>query len=177
MPIYTKKGDKGKTSLFAPKEIRVDKDSLRVEAIGAVDELDSYIGVTKESTEDKTFKKLLGEIQENLLTVGSSLAGSGLKISKRETTKLEKQIDEWDKVLPPLKNFILPGGSKTAAHFHFCRSLARRAERRVVSLSREEKVSPQVMMYMNRLSDFFFMCARKVNHGLGVEDETWVVKH
>jgi len=173
MPIYTKKGDKGQTSLFLPKEMRVDKDSLRIEAIGAIDELDSYLGVAKTSTENTEIVQLIEEVQRNLLTVGSSLAGSKLKITKREVTKLEKRIDVWDKALPDLTNFILPGGSALSGHLHYCRSLARRAERRVVSLSKHEKVPAQVLMFVNRLSDYFFQMARFANHSLGVEDQLW----
>ena len=114
-------------------------------------------------------------VQRNLLTTGSSLAGSKLKITKREVTKLEKQIDMWDKELPKLTNFILPGGTTLASHLHFCRSLARRAERRVVSLSKHEKVAPQVLMFVNRLSDYFFQMARYTNFVSGVEDEVWKV--
>lgn len=174
MPIYTKKGDKGKTSLFAPKEIRVDKDSLIVEAIGAVDELDSFIGVTKTFSENPETRKLLSEIQENLLTVGSSLAGSGLKISKSKTTTLEKKIDLWDSQMPKLANFVLPGGTALGAHLHYCRSLARRAERRIVALSKVQKLNPNILMYANRLSDFFFVLSRKTNHDHQINDELWV---
>ena len=173
MPIYTKKGDRGRTCLFDSKTKRVDKDSLRIVAIGAVDELNSFIGLTASLSEDKEVKVLLKPTQRNLLTIGSSLAGSGLKFTKRETTKLEKLIDGWDKELPPLTNFILPGGSVVSSHLHCCRSLTRRAERRVVALSNTEDVSPQILMYMNRLSDFFFQMARKVNNDLNLEDETW----
>lgn len=175
MTIYTKKGDKGKTSLFLPKEMRVDKDSLRVEAIGAIDELDSYLGVAKSSTENRELIQLIEVVQRNLLTTGSSLAGSSLKITKRDVTKLEKQIDEWDGKLPKLSNFILPGGTELSAHLHYCRSLARRAERRVVSLSKHEKVAPQILMFVNRLSDYFFQMARFANFISSVEDEVWKV--
>lgn len=173
MPIYTKKGDRGNTGLFGDSEKRVSKASLRVEAIGAVDELDSFLGVTASFSENPEVVQLIKSIQRNLLTVGSALAGSGLEFTKRETTKLEKLIDTWDSELPPLKNFVLPGGSVVSAHLQYCRSLARRAERRVVALSKVEKVASQIMMYLNRLSDFFFVFARKVNSDLRIEDEVW----
>ncbi|QQS39180.1 cob(I)yrinic acid a,c-diamide adenosyltransferase [Candidatus Woesebacteria bacterium] len=173
MPIYTKKGDKGNTSIFSPKEMRVSKDSLRIEAIGTVDELNSFLGVAISCCENKKHVQLIKLIQSNLLTVGSCLAGSSLKISKRETTKLERQMDIWESEMPKLTNFILPGGTKAASSLQYCRSLTRRAERKVVAYSKVGKVSPQVMMYINRLSDFFFMFARYVNFQNAVEDEVW----
>lgn len=176
MSIYTKTGDKGKTGLFGCKD-RIGKDSPRIEAIGAVDELNSFLGITVSVSEDREVVLLLKEIQESLLTIGSILAGSSLKFSKARTTKLEKLIDKWEKDLPVLKNFVLPGGAQTASYLQFCRSLTRCAERRVMSLSRVEKVTPQVLMYMNRLSDFFFMFARKVNFELKIRDEVWISKN
>ena len=177
MAVYTKTGDKGETSLFDPKDQRLKrtpKDSCNIEAIGAVDELDSFIGVTISFSKDATVTKLLREVQVNLLTIGSILAGSGLRFSKTKTVKLEKKIDEIEGKLPVLKNFILPGGTKLASHLHYCRSLARRAERRVVALSKEKEVKAQVLMYVNRLSDFFFMLSRDENARVGNKETFWV---
>jgi len=179
MSIYTKKGDSGTTAMFdssGDQRQRVDKDTLQVEAIGCIDELDSFIGITKENTENVNYQKILNSIQRDLLTIGSILAGSGLRFPVTKTKYLEKLIDEWEGNLPVLKNFIVPGGTKISASLHYCRSLTRRAERRVVSLNKAKEVKPQVLQYLNRLSDFFFMFSRKVNWDMGIEDEVWKVK-
>ncbi len=179
MAVYTKTGDKGETSLYDPKDSRnkrTSKDSCNIEAIGAVDELDSFIGVTRSFTQDKDLQKLLREVQKNLLTIGSILAGSSLRFHKSKTTKLEKRIDQAEAKLPVLKNFILPGGGVVASHLHYCRSLARRAERRVVALSKEKEIKPQVLMYINRLSDLFFMLAREQSASKGERETVWVGK-
>jgi cob(I)alamin adenosyltransferase len=175
--IYTKKGDKGTTSLYdktSAQRERVSKDSLIVEALGSVDELDSYLGVCINASEDQLVKTRLKEIQNNLLTIGTIIAGSGLKFSKNETSKIEKVIDELEGRLPVLKNFVFPGGSKVSSHLQFARSLARRAERRVVALSNESKISQNILTYLNRLSDYLFMLAREMNHKSGIGDEVWV---
>lgn len=174
MPIYTKKGDKGETGLATG--IRISKDSLKIRAIGAVDELDSQLGFAKSFSEDKKTIQIISDIQKNLLTIGSILAGSDLRFSKPKTTKLEKIIDTWDKALPPLKNFILPGGTNLAAQLHVCRSSARRSEREITALAQVEKVPDSIKMYMNRLSDFLFMFARFVNFSKKVKEEVWIGK-
>lgn len=179
MPIYTKKGDKGETGLFTPKageKIRISKNSLKVRAIGAVDELDSFIGLAKSFTKDKNYIKILSDIQRDLLTIGSIMAGSGLKFSKARTTKLEKMIDKWDSALPKLTNFILPGGTNLGGQLHVCRSAARRAEREITALSELESIPDNIKMYINRLSDFMFQFSRWVNHTEGVKEEIWVGK-
>jgi cob(I)alamin adenosyltransferase len=176
MSVYTKKGDKGETALYDPtnnQRKRVSKDSLRIEAIGTVDELNSYLGVVITNSENLEISELLKDVQSNLFTIGSITAGSKLRFSLTKTTKLEKVIDELEGTLPVLSNFILPGGSILAAHIHFARSLSRRAERRMVALNKIEKVRPQILVYMNRLSDFLFMLARKANYELKVADEIW----
>lgn len=171
MPIYTKKGDKGETGLATG--IRISKDSLKIRAIGGVDELDSQLGFAKSFSEDKKTVQIISDIQKNLLTIGSILAGSGLKFSKSKTIKLEKTIDAWDKALPPLKNFILPAGTSLAAQLHVCRSSARHAEREITALAQVEKVSDSIKMYINRLSDFLFMFARFVNFNEKIKEEIW----
>ncbi|OGM02457.1 ATP:cob(I)alamin adenosyltransferase [Candidatus Woesebacteria bacterium GWA1_41_8] len=179
MVVYTKTGDKGETGLFRPganKKIRVSKDSTKINALGAVDELNSFIGVTVAASANKELKKTLNNIQRNLLTLGSILAGSKLRFFASKTTQLEKLIDKMDKELPPLNNFILPGGSVTAANLQFCRSLTRRAERALVALNKIEPVKPQILKYINRLSDFFFMLARQANFDEGVADVVWITK-
>lgn len=178
MPIYTKKGDKGETGLFTQKpeeKIRISKNSLKVRAIGAVDELDSFIGLAK-SFSNKKENKILSEIQKDLLTIGSILAGSGLKFSKAKTNKLEKMIDAWDSTLPKLSNFILPGGTNLGAQLHVCRSATRRAEREITALTELEQIPDNIKMYINRLSDFFFQFSRFVNHENNVKEEIWVAK-
>ncbi|OGM19232.1 ATP:cob(I)alamin adenosyltransferase [Candidatus Woesebacteria bacterium RIFCSPLOWO2_01_FULL_37_19] len=179
MAIYTKKGDKGETSMYdasGAQRARVSKSSLKVEALGAIDELNSFLGVVKTFAEDKELIADIARIQVNLLTIGSITAGSKLGFSALETKNLEKQIDNLEGTLPVLKNFVIPGGSKTAGLLQFARSLSRRAERRVVSLSQYEKVRPQILEYLNRLSDFLFMLAREQNHKNGIADEVWVGK-
>lgn len=179
MPIYTKKGDKGETGLFSSnpeRKIRISKSSLIVRAIGTIDELDSFVGFAKTQTADKWFIKILSEVQKNLLTIGSSLAGSGLKLSKTKTTSLEKLIDKWDKSLPKLSNFILPGGSSFGAALHICRSIARRTERELTSLAEIEPISANIKMYLNRLSDFFFQFSRFANFKTNQKEEIWLGK-
>lgn len=176
MSIYTKKGDKGETGLFRKVDghsVRVSKSSCNTRAIGAVDEADSFIGVVISETHDEELKAKLKSVQNNLLTIGSILAGSNLKVLPSKTKKLEKEIDECDKYLPTLTNFILPGGSPVAAHLQYARTLARKAEREVVAFSEESKVPAGVLKYINRLSDYLFTLARAENYKLGVKDEVW----
>ncbi|CAN5286860.1 cob(I)yrinic acid a,c-diamide adenosyltransferase [soil metagenome] len=181
MPIYTKKGDKGETGLYTSKsgeKIRISKNSLKVRAIGAIDELDSFIGVAKSFTTDKSYIKILSEIQRDLLTTGSILSGSDLKFHKARTTKLERMIDKWDSELPKLSNFILPGGTNLGAQLHVCRSATRRAERETIALSEVEGsgVPDNIKMYINRLSDFMFQFSRYVNFKANAKEEIWVRK-
>lgn len=176
MPIYTKKGDKGETSLLPLKEgekRRVSKDSLRVWAIGSVDELNSFVGISQSFCENTHTSQVLTRIQKDLLNIGSILAGSNLSFGLSKVIFLERQIDKMDETLPPLTNFILPGGSVLGAHLQYCRSLTRSAERRVVALSKEEKVRSAIIKYLNRLSDYFFTIARFTNHNLGIDEDAW----
>lgn len=179
MVIYTKRGDKGKTSLYDKDSAQrdgVSKDSLRIRAIGALDELNSYLGVVIASSQNPNLTGRLKEVQRNLFTIGSILAGSKLRFFKTKTKELEKEIDELEGELPVLKNFILPGGASTASHLQYSRALCRRAERAVVSLSEKDPVKPQILIYLNRLSDYLFMQARNENHKLNITEETWVGK-
>jgi len=176
MPIYTKKGDKGETGLFKKVDghsVRVSKSSCNTRAIGAVDEIDSFVGIVISLSHDEVLKVKLKRIQNNLLTIGSILAGSNLKILPSETKRLEKEIDECDKFLPTLTNFIFPGGSPVASHLQYARTLARRAEREVVAFNEEQKLPANVLKYINRLSDYLFTLARVENFKLGVKDEIW----
>ena len=176
MVIYTKKGDEGETSLYDAKNTqrkRVSKDSLRIEAIGAADELNSFLGVCRFFNNDPRLIKLLKDIQNDLFTIGSILAGSKLRFTVVKTRRLEKVIDELEGTLPVLKNFILPGGAVGAAQLHYARTVARRAERKVVTLSKSEKVKLQILAYLNRLSDYLFILARNVNYEARISEDIW----
>lgn len=176
MVIYTRRGDKGKTSLFdenSSQRIRVSKNSPKVKALGAIDELNSFLGICVAFSENPELTQTLKEIQKNLLTIGSILAGSNLRFSKVKTKHLEGVIDELEGSLPVLKNFIIPGGTKLASLLQYLRTLARRAERRVVALPDIQNTKPHILSYVNRLSDFLFMLAREQNFKLGIKDEIW----
>jgi len=176
MPIYTKRGDKGKTGLLENGgEKRVSKDYLRIEVIGALDELNSYLGIVTSLLQSKKHKEFVENVQKDLFTINSILAGAKLVFTKTKTTKLEKKIDELEKNLPKLTNFILSGGSEVSARFQFARSLARRAERKLVALSKKEKIAPQILQYTNRLSDTFFVYARTINIEAGEEETVWKI--
>jgi cob(I)alamin adenosyltransferase len=168
MKIYTKTGDKGETSLFGGK--RVPKDTLRIEAYGSVDELNSVIGICRSSNPAHQIDTILEEIQNDLFTLGADLATphdanakSIKRITNDDALRLEKHIDAIDPTLEPLKTFILPGGSRSAAMLHFARTVCRRAERLVVHLDREEHIGEHPVIYLNRLSDLLFMMARWAN--------------
>lgn len=176
MPIYTKRGDSGQTSMYDPENKqmkRISKDSLRVWAIGSVDEINSFLGICITLCEDKKLLAKLEKVQRDLFTVGSSLAGAKLPFSIAKVNFLEREIDAMEEQLPVLKNFILPGGVPLAAHLQFVRALTRRAERRVVAYNKIETVKPTVMQYLNRLSDYFFVLARYVNSQSGIGDTPW----
>ncbi len=176
MAIYTKKGDTGETSLFdsnLSKGKRISKDSLRIQAVGSLDELNSYLGVCKAHTKNRHVGTQIKYVQKNLLTISSILAGSKLRFTKVHTKKLEELIDQMDKSLPKLTNFIVLGGSKSATHIQHARTVARRAERVVVSLNKEEKIKPQILAYLNRLSDYLFVLARKMDFDKGKKETVW----
>lgn len=176
MAIYTKRGDKGKTSLLDENNTqrkRVSKDSLKINAVGAIDELNSSLGIAASFCKEQKTGKLIEDVQKDLFKIGSIIAGSKLRFTKTKTKKLERIIDELEGKLPVLKNFILPGGSKFASHLHFSRSLSRKAERKVVALSKKNKLKPQILTYLNRLSDFLFMLAREANHKKGTKETFW----
>lgn len=177
MKIYTGKGDKGETGLYGGK--RVPKNSLRIEAYGIVDELNSFVGLTVTEVDSNDVKALLLKIQNQLFTVGADLATPEDKKHASDGTPadfysiIEKEIDKYDTKLEELKNFILPGGSKSSAHLHICRTVARRAERAVVSLKNNFEVSDNILIYLNRLSDLFFVLARYENKVSGNPDIKW----
>lgn len=177
MSVYTRKGDKGKTALYSSDGVqkRISKDDLRIEAIGSIDELNSYLGVVATSGVEE-IKLIVMDIQSDLLTIGSILAGSNLRFSKRKTEKLEVGIDKMEESLPILKSFIIPSGSNTSSHLHYARALTRRAERRLVALNSSVPIKPEVLTYINRLSDFLFMFSRNVNYLNRIEDVIWISK-
>lgn len=175
--IYTKTGDLGETALFGGR--RVLKSHLRVDAYGTVDELNSFIGWLRDSAGVQRVRDGLSEIQHRLFTVGAHLASDPEKhpptpdLSAGDIEWLEKEIDQMDQGLPPLKNFILPGGHPTVSVCHVCRTVCRRAERLVVALHENDPVDPLVLQYLNRLSDYFFMLARQLAQDLGAEEVIW----
>lgn len=176
MPIYTKKGDGGTTTFFdkkLQKSERVSKSDTRVWAIGTLDELNCYLGVCVSLAESKEIKKQLKEIQINIFTINSILAGAKLKFSSTQTKFLEREIDKITKDLPLLTNFVIPSGSHLSVHLQYARALARRAERRVVALNEISPVSKNILMYVNRLSDFLFTLSRKANYDIGASEEIW----
>lgn len=177
MAIYTKKGDKGKTRLVNTQgEPTVSKSSLIVESLGSIDELNSFLGVVASFTENTQLIDQVKQIQRNLLTIGSIVAGSDLKFPRKHTLELEKIIDKLEGTLPVLAHFIVLGGSKPAALLQYARSLARRTERRVVALSKEAKVRKEILVYLNRLSDALFMLARNENYLTNQTEEKWIGK-
>lgn len=177
MKIYTKTGDFGETSLFGGK--RVPKDHLRIEAYGTIDELNSFLGVLHDNLEDSDQCSLINLIQSNLFTIGSILANEG-KISEfipdlKESAilELENAMDRMDENLPPLTNFILPGGNTVVSFCHIARCVCRRAERRLVELDHLEPTDPKLIKYLNRLSDYLFVLSRKISKDLNVQEITW----
>ena len=178
MKIYTKTGDTGSTSLFGGR--RISKDDLRIEAYGTIDELNSFIGLLNASFSEATQNYFLSEVQRRLFTIGSNLASDPEKrviapdIHDDDITTLENAMDTMDQFLEPLKNFILPGGDVAVAHAHMCRTVCRRAERRVITLDRLSKVDPIILVYLNRLSDYFFVLARYIAHSREVTEIIWV---
>lgn len=179
MKLYTKTGDKGKTSIIGG---RVDKDHLRVEAYGTIDELNSFIGKAMTELDAEKFKDILADleaIQHELFDGGGDLANvmkeRHYKLSEAPIETLEARIDILSDEAPPLQKFILPGGSPAAATLHIARTVTRRAERQTVSLMKvESDVSPVVQKYLNRLSDYLFAAARVVNFRLNIQDVEYV---
>ena len=165
--IYTRTGDDGTTGLVGGQ--RVPKDSPLIEACGSLDELNAQLGVVRSCELPDDVNTMLQNIQSDLFTIGTQIAtpeGSNIKIqriSDDEVANLEHEIDALENTLLPLRQFILPGGSSAASALHLARTVARRAERRCVSLSRSAKIDPQVLHYLNRLSDLCFLLARYAN--------------
>lgn len=178
LKIYTKTGDKGQTSLLGGT--RVPKHHMRIEAYGTVDELNSWIGLMRDCIADEHVKSVLIEVQDRLFTMGSSLASDPEKskvkipqLNEEDITLFEKEIDAMDTQLPPMKSFVLPGGHETVSRCHITRCVCRRAERRVIHLAENEPVDELVIKYLNRLSDYLFMLARKLAHDLNAAEVPW----
>ena len=177
MKIYTRTGDDGTTGLFGGG--RVDKDHPRVDAYGAVDELNAVLGVARTACTDEGLDAVIATIQADCFSLGADLAtpeeskADVTRISAREVESLERWIDRLEEELAPLKTFILPGGGPLAAHLHHARTVCRRAERRALALVRSGDASDATLRWLNRLSDLLFVMARAANHRAGVDDVPW----
>ena len=174
--IYTRTGDDGSTGLGDGS--RTEKDSLRIEAIGAIDELNSFIGLLLTHSLPPEISELLSGIQHDLFDLGGEICIPGREtLTPDHVTQLEAALDKYNKELASLKEFILPGGCQQAALCHVQRTVCRRDERRLISLKREQHVSGQATCYLNRLSDFLFVLARYLNLGQGESDVLWKPGH
>jgi len=178
--IYTKTGDKGETHLAGGQ--RVAKDSLRIECYGTVDELNAFVGMACFSAAQAipVLALILRRVQHELFNLGSILATlpedvhpRQARITSAEIEQLEREIDQANAELAPLRSFVLPGGSRLNTELHACRTICRRAERLAVHLSREEPVPPEAIQYLNRLSDAFFVWSRWANHQMAVGEVLW----
>ena len=177
--VYTKTGDKGETSIIGG--IRVKKSCERLEAYGTVDELSSHLGLLASMLPDGEDKDLIIRIQNNLFSVCSNLATDqsqtplydSAKLPDGEIEVLEQEVDKIMKLLPERQGFILPGGTQAAAQAHVCRTVCRRAERRIVALSEVAQISPETQQYINRLSDYLFVLAKKINFNAGMSEIIW----
>ncbi|WP_372756957.1 cob(I)yrinic acid a,c-diamide adenosyltransferase [Mariniflexile sp.] len=186
MKIYTKTGDKGTTALFGGT--RVPKHHIRIESYGTIDELNSHLGLIRDQDIDTHYKDVLINIQDKLFTVGAILATPAdkailkngkerlniPKISSEDIELLEKEIDCMNDALPPMTHFVLPGGHQTVSFCHIARCVCRRAERLTVALSDIEVIDDRTIMYLNRLSDYLFVLARKLTHDLKADEVKWI---
>jgi cob(I)alamin adenosyltransferase len=177
MKIYTKKGDSGETSLFGGQ--RVSKSTERIEAYGTVDELNSFVGLAASYDLSDKGTEFLRKVQELLFILGADMATPPSsktridRIGENDILFLEEGIDELEKDLETLKNFVLPGGSQAGATLHVARTVCRRAERAAVACHKVDDISDNCIKFLNRLSDFFFVIARYENKQAGVREETW----
>jgi cob(I)alamin adenosyltransferase len=181
MKIYTKGGDKGETGLHGG--MRVSKDIERIEAYGTIDELNSFIGLAATEINDQKVRSVLDKIQNYLFVLGADLSSPEIEANKKKNipriteehcNNLEKEIDFYDSLNDELRNFIIPGGDKGASLLHVCRTICRRGERKAVSLNKEEKIGNNIIIFLNRLSDLFFVLARYQNKISGVHDIKWI---
>lgn len=181
MKIYTKIGDVGETTFFGCGLVK--KNDPKIEAFGALDELNSIIGVTLCFIEDKKLKELLKKIQNDLFQVGADLGGSRLqfhsapRVTKDHVEDLEKQIDELEEMLGMPKAFILPGGTLSSSFLHLCRATTRRAERSLVGVQDILQINPEIIRYVNRLSDLLYVLARKANKEVEINEQQPIYKY
>ncbi len=168
--LYTRKGDKGTTKTFGCNQ-RISKSSAIAEALGSLDEINSFLGLVKVEA-DKKISKVVHSIQENLFIIQAEVAGFPKPLSKGKVEEIEKIIDDIEKKLPPIKTFFISGGTKMGALFDTSRTIARRAERRVVEISEEgkHKISDETLAYLNRLSSLLYALARLSNHKSGINE-------
>jgi cob(I)alamin adenosyltransferase len=180
--IYTRTGDKGTTALVGGQ--RVQKDNLRIEAYGTVDELNAFVGAARVTAESlpavTSLAVILKRVQHELFNLGSILATLPAdvhpkqpRVSSAEINQLEGEIDQANEVLAPLRSFVLPGGNRLDADLHICRTVCRRAERLLVALARTESVPEEAIRYLNRLSDALFVWSRWANHVMGAPETLW----
>jgi cob(I)alamin adenosyltransferase len=176
--IYTRTGDQGLTSLIGGT--RVPKSSLRIEAYGTVDELNSWVGLVRDQDVNQPHRTLLKHVQDRLFTIGATLASDPERsrmqlpdLLDSDVTELEQEMDRLNEVLPELRNFILPGGHPAVSHAHVARCVCRRAERLAIALREDSFVPDLVVQYLNRLSDYLFVLARWMAQALGAEEVTW----
>jgi len=171
--IYTKRGDQGKGFLIGTKKIW--KDDLQVEAIGQIDEFNSLIGFSLSKIKDVKIKKQLDQVQSDLMLISSIIAQNKVEVNKlnQSIMQLENYIDQMELKLSELQNFILPGGGEIGSLLHVVRSVCRRTERRLVSLNKKEKLPEEILIYINRLSDYLFILARFVNFQQHKEEIIW----
>jgi cob(I)alamin adenosyltransferase len=186
MKIYTKTGDTGTTALFGGT--RVPKHHIRIESYGTVDELNSHLGLIRDQNIEKHYQELLMHIQDRLFTVGAILATDPdkailkngkerlniPKISIENIERLEQEIDAMNEALPPMTHFVLPGGHQTVSFCHIARCVCRRAERLATALNDIDIVEPNTLTYLNRLSDYLFVLARKLSHDLKANEIKWI---
>jgi cob(I)alamin adenosyltransferase len=178
MKIYTKTGDTGTTALFGGK--RVSKADLRIDTYGTIDELNSYLGLLRDQDVNRSRKDILVEIQDRLFTIGSMLAtepgNTKVKIpslAETDITTLEKEIDNMELSLEPMKSFVLPGGHPSVSFGHIARTVCRRGERLVIALNNQEPADPLIIKYLNRLSDYLFVLCRLMTRELNAEEIPW----
>lgn len=179
MKVYTKTGDKGETSLLGGT--RVPKYHQRIEAYGTVDELNSNIGLLRDQPIDDSTRKMLIEIQDRLFTLGAALATDPKRaprtkvpvLTEEDITLLETEMDTMNETLPEMRSFVLPGGHTAVSVCHICRTVCRRAERRVIELEQSAEIPTLIVQYLNRLSDYLFVLSRKLTQDLKAEETPW----
>lgn len=184
MKIYTKTGDEGKTSLFGGT--RVPKHHIRIESYGTLDELNSHLGLVRDQQINSHYQNIIINIQDHLFNIGSHLATESNKLDKKKSflpqlqaemiTQLENEIDIMNEALPPMTHFILPGGHPTVSYCHIARTICRRAERNISYLNEQEPLNPLILQYLNRLSDYLFVLARKLSFDVKAKEVKWVPK-